>query len=92
MVGFCITCQLFWLRIFDLTSEVSCEQLLCRPTHRSYDCYDLLFSNTPVVVACYAGIPEGGSDHCYVSATIRTEQTVPEVSFSCKIFIKSQAD
>ena len=65
---------------------------MCRPTHRSGNCLDLLFSDTPGVVACNVGAPIGSSDHCYVSATIRTEQAVPDVSFSRKIYIKSRAD
>ena len=34
----------------------------------------------------------GTSDHYYVSAIIKTEHTVPDISFSCKIYKKSQAD
>ena len=34
----------------------------------------------------------GTSDHCYVSAIIKTEHAVPDISFSRKICLKSQAD
>ena len=80
------------LNAFDFSCQAGCEQLVCRPTHRSGNCLDLVFTDTPGVVACNVGIPVGSSDHCYVSATIRTEQAVPDVSFSQKIFIKSLAD
>ena len=80
------------LRAFDFSCQAGCEQLVCRPTHRSGNCLDLVFTDTPGVVACNVGIPIGSSDHCYVSATIRTEQAVPDVSFSRKIYMKSRAD
>ena len=72
------------LRAFDFASEAGCEQLVYRPTHRSGKCLDLVFSDTPGVVACNVGIPIESSDHCYVSATIRAEQAVPDVSFTVK--------
>ena len=37
------------------------------------------------------GSPIGTSDHCYVSAIIKTEHAVPDISFSLKIYLKSQA-
>ena len=80
------------LKAFDFSCQAGCEQLVCRPTHRSGNCLDLVFTDTPGVVACNVGIPVGSSDHCYVSATIRTEQAVPDVSFSRKIYMKSRAD
>ena len=65
---------------------------MCRATHRSGHCLDIVFSDTPVAVDCNFGIRTGSSDHCYVSATIRTSQTVLDVSFSRKIYIKSRSD
>ena len=56
------------------------------------NCSDLVSSDSPGTVACNVGIPIGSSDHCYVSATIRTEQDVPDVSLSRKIYIKSRDD
>ena len=44
-----------------------------------------------LVVADDTGIPIGTSNH-YVSAIISTEHVVPDMSFSCKIYLKSQAD
>ena len=79
------------LRAFDFAYEAGCEQLVCRPTHRSGNCLDPVFSDTPGTAACNVGIPIGSSDNCYVSATIRTEQAAPDVSFSRKIYIKSRA-
>ena len=36
--------------------------------------------------------PVGTFGHCYVSAIIKTEHTVPDISFSRKIYLKPQAD
>ena len=80
------------LKAFDFASEAGCELLECRPTHKYGNCSHLVFSDTTGGVACNVGIPFGSSDHCYVFATIITKQTVPDVSFSRKIYIKSRAD
>ena len=53
---------------------------------------DLIFTDTPGVVAGNVDSPIGSSDHCYVSATIKTEKAVPDISFFRKIYLKSQAD
>ena len=53
---------------------------------------DLIFTDTPGVVAGNVGSPVGTSDHSYVSAIIKTEHAVPDISFSRKIYLKSQAD
>ena len=55
---------------------------MCRPAHKSSNCLDLVFTDTPGVVACSVGIPIGSTDHCYVFATNRTEQYMPDVSQS----------
>ena len=80
------------IRALDFTSETGCDQLVEGSTHRSGNCLDLLFSDTPGVVSCRVGGPIGTSDHSYISAVIKTEQTVPDVSFSRKIHLKSRAD
>ena len=80
------------LRALDFTSEAGCEQLIHGPTHRSGNCLDLIFSDTPGIVTCNIANPIGTSDHSYVSAVIKTEQPVPDVTFSRKIYIKSRAD
>ena len=80
------------LRALDFTSEAGCEQLIHGPTHRSGNCLDLIFSDTPGIVTCNIANPIGTSDHSYVSAVIKTEQPVPNVTFSRKIYIKSRAD
>ena len=53
---------------------------------------DLIFTDTPGVIAGNVGSPIGTSDHCYVSAIIKIEHAVPDISFSHKIYLKSQAD
>ena len=67
------------LRALDFSSE-------------SGNCLDPIFTDTPGVVAGNAGNPIGTSDHCYISAIIKTEHAVPDISFSHKFYLKSQAD
>ena len=66
--------------------------LLIYSPHRSGNCLDFIFTDTTGVVAGNVGSPTGTSDHCYVSAIIKTEHVVPDISFSRKIYLKSQAD
>ena len=80
------------LRALDFSSESGCAQIIHNPTHRSGNCLDLIFIDTPGVVTGNVGSPIGTSDHCYVSAIIKTEHTVPDISFSRKIYLKSKAD
>ena len=80
------------LRALDFSSESGCEQIIHKSTHRSGNCLDLLFTDSPGVVAAVVGTPIGTSDHSVISATIKIEQSVPDVSFSRKIYIKSRAD
>ena len=49
------------------------------------------FTDTPGIVAGSVGSPIGTSDHSFVSANIKTEQAAPEISFSRKVYLKSQA-
>ena len=51
-----------------------------------------MLTDTHGGVAGNVGSPIGTSDHCYVSAIIKTEQAVPYLSYSHKIYVKSQAD
>ena len=80
------------LRALDFSTESGCEQLIQRPTHRSGNTLDLIFTDVPGVVTSNVGSPIGTSDHAFISAIIRTEQDVPEVSSSRKIYLKSQGD
>ena len=63
-----------------------------RLTHRSGNCVDLLLTDSPGVVAVSVGTLIEISDHKATCAVIKTEQVVPDVSFSCKICFKSQSD
>ena len=80
------------LSALDFATQSGCEQLIQRPTHRSGNTLDLLFTDVPGVVSSNVGTPIGTSDHTFISAIIRTEQVVPEVSSSRKIYLKSQAN
>ena len=51
-----------------------------------------MFSDTTGIATCNVGTPVGTSDHSNVSAVIKTEQPVPDVTFSRKIYIKSRAN
>ena len=80
------------LSALDFATQCGCEQLIKRPTHRSGNTLDLIFTDVPGVVSGNVGTPIGTSDHSFVSAIIRTEQIVPEVTSSRKIYLKSQGD
>ena len=67
------------LRALDFSSESGCDQIIHSLTHRSGNCFDLIFADTPGVVAGNVGSPVGTSDHCYVSAKIKTEHAVPVI-------------
>ena len=67
------------LRALDFSSESGCDQIIHSPTHRSVNCLDLIFTDTPGVVAGNVGSPVGTFDHCYVSAIIKTEHAVPDI-------------
>ena len=67
-------------------------KIIHNPTHRLGNCLDLIFTDTPGVVAGNVGSPIGTSDYSYISAIIKTEHSVPDISFSRKIYLKSQAD
>ena len=79
------------LRPLDFSSESGCDQIIDNPTHKSGNCLDLIFTDTPGVVVGN-GSPVGTSLHCFVSAAIKTEHTVSDISFSRKIYLESQAD
>ena len=52
------------LRAIDFSSESGCEQIIHKPTCRSVNCLDLLFTVSLGVVAASVEIPIGTSDHC----------------------------
>ena len=80
------------LKAFDFACESGCEQIIHEATHTSGNCLDLAFTDSPGVITSKVCTPVGTSDHATVCLTIKTEQAVPEMSYSQKIFIKSQAD
>ena len=80
------------LRALDFSSESGCDQIIHNPTHRLGNCLDLIFTDTSGVVAGNVGSPIRASDHCYVSAIIKTDHAVPDIPFSLKIYLKSLAD
>ena len=80
------------LRAYDFACESGCEQLIHEATHTSGNCLDLAFTDSPGAIDSRVGSPIGTSDHATVCLTIKTEQAVPELSYSRKIYLKSQAD
>ena len=79
-------------RALDFSTESGCDQLIHRSTHRSGNTLDLIYTDVPGVVSGNVGVPIGKSDHTFVSAIIKTEQVVPVVSSSRKIYLKSQGN
>ena len=68
------------MKEFDFLSEVVCEQLLHKSTQRSGNCLDLVFIDAPGVLDCNVDTPIETSHQSCISVTIRTEQTLPDVS------------
>ncbi|MEL7522543.1 MAG: endonuclease/exonuclease/phosphatase family protein, partial [Cyanobacteria bacterium J06553_1] len=69
-----------------------CEQLIAKATHIHGNCLDLLFTDSPGIVTADVGGTIGSSDHCFISANIKTNQLIPNVCTSRKIYLKSRAD
>ena len=76
----------------DFATVSGCEQLIQGATHRSGNCLDLLLTDSPGVVTARIGSPIGTSDHCFVSAVIKVDQSVPDISFTRRVLLKSRAD
>ena len=79
-------------RALDFSTESGCEQLIQRPTHKLGNILDLIFTDVRGVVSSKVGTPIGTSDHTFISALIKTEQAVPEISSSRKVYLKSRAN
>ena len=79
-------------RALDFATESGCEQIIHEATHKSGNCLDLVFTDSPGVISKTVGSPVGTSDHATLSLVIKTEQVVPDVSYSRKVYLKSQAD
>ena len=77
---------------YDFASVSACDQLVREPTHISGNCLDLILTDVPGVVTSRVGSPIGTSDHSYISATVMIRQSVPNVSFSKKVYLKSRAN
>ena len=52
------------LRALDFSSESGCEQIIHKPTNRSGNCLDYLFTDSPGVIDASVGTPIGTSGHC----------------------------
>ena len=80
------------LRAPDFSSESVCDQIIHNPIHKSGNCLDLIFTDTPGVIAGNVGIPVGTSDYCYIyiSGIIKTVHTMPDITFPHKIYLISQ--
>ena len=55
-------------------------------------CLDFRLIDSPKVVTTRVGFPFGTSDHCFVSAVIKVEQKIPDISLIQNGFPKSKAD
>ena len=79
-------------RALDFATQSGCEQLIYEPTHRDGNCLDLVYTDSPGVITKSVDSPVGSSDHNKLSLVIKTEQAIPDVSYSRKVYLKSQAD
>ena len=80
------------LRAYDFSSVSGFDQLVSEPTHVSGNCLDMIFTDVPGVVTSCVGSPIGTFDHSCISATVKTHQSVPDISISRKVYSKSQAN
>ena len=69
-----------------------CEQLVRHSTHSSGNCLDLLLTDVPALVDVTVVPPFGTSDHSALSFKIQNSFSVPDVTISRKVFLKSRAD
>ena len=76
----------------DFATNSGCEQLIVKATHIGGNCLDLLFTDSPGIVTADVGGTIGSSDHSFVSASIKINQSIPNVCTSRKIYLKSRAD
>ena len=76
----------------DFATNSGCEQLIAKATHIGGNCLDLLFTDSPGIVTADVGGTIGTSDHSFISAKIKINQSIPNVCTSRKKNLKSRAD
>ncbi|KAK3894304.1 hypothetical protein Pcinc_001927 [Petrolisthes cinctipes] len=76
----------------DFTNLSGCEQLITGPTHISGNCLDLVLTDVPGVVETIVLAPVGTSDHNSISCKINLEFTVPDITITRKVYLKSRVN
>lgn len=76
----------------DFANLSGCEQLIDEPTHISGNCLDLVFTDVPGVVETAVLALVGTSDHNAISCQINLQFTVPDITISRKVYLKSQVN
>ena len=75
---------------FDCANLSSCTQLINEPTHKLGNYLDLLLTDVPCVVDPLVDPPLSNSDHSSISFFVKIGFKVPNISFSCKVDLKSR--
>ena len=78
--------------VLDFADMSGCVQLVKESTHNNGNCLDLLFTDVQGMVEVSVDPPIGTSDHSIVSFQLDTNFKVPDIQFSRRIYLKSQAD
>ena len=80
------------LAALDFSNLSGCEQLIQGPTHNSGNCLDIVLTNTPGVVEAAVLAPIGTSDHNSINCKICLEFTIPDITISRQVYLKSQVN
>ena len=80
------------LAALDFSNLSGCEQLIRGPTHNSGNCLDLILTDVPGVVEASVLAPIGTSDHNSISCKICLDTTVPDITISRRVYLKSHVN
>lgn len=80
------------LAALDFANVTGCEQLINDPTHVSGNCLDLVLTESPGVVKTAVLAPIGTSDHNAISCEINLQFSVPDITISRHVYLKSNVN
>ena len=80
------------LAALDFSNLSGCEQLIRGPTHNSGNCLDIVLTNMPGVVEASVLAPIGTSDHNAIHCKICLEFTIPDITISRQVYLKSRVN
>lgn len=84
--------NLYGRAALDFVTLAGCEQLVHDPTHIFGNCLDLLLTDDPAVVDVDVVLPIGSSDHSSLSFKVQTRFSLPDVTLSRIVYLKSRAN